>query len=309
MIAADDIVRSFDAVGAGAREPLLVLDPLLEFLDAHGLGTGEARIEPIGEGHSNVSFAVTRGDARLVLRRPPRGPLPPSAHDVLREARVQGALAGRVPVADVLAVCEDPAVIGAPFYVMARLDGVVMQSEAAPGLAGCERETAEAMVDALADLHAVDWRAAGLEGFARPDGYLERQLARFSGLWERNRTRDLPAMERVAAWLAAHMPASGPATNVHGDYRLGNVMYAPSPPRDRPARATARRPSPRRRAGPSRRTARRSPRGRRTRRAPPAPAPGRRAHAGSAPRAARRARWAGAARAAADARRAACRRA
>jgi aminoglycoside phosphotransferase (APT) family kinase protein len=135
-----------------------------------------------------------------------------------------------VPVAEVLAVCEDPAVIGAPFYVMARLDGMVMNSEAAPALAGFERETAEAMMDALADLHAVDWRAAGLEGFGRPDGYLERQLARFAGLWEKNRTRDVPAMERIHAWLAAERPQSPPATIVHGDFRLGNLMFAPAPP-------------------------------------------------------------------------------
>ena len=86
------------------------------------------------------------------------------------------------------------------------------------------------MIDALAELHAVDWRDAGLEGFGRPDGYLERQLARFGGLWERNRTRDLPAMERVGAWLAEPRPRSPPATIVHGDFRLGNLMFAPSPP-------------------------------------------------------------------------------
>ena len=121
MIAADDIVRTREE--AGAREPLLVVDPLLAFLDAHGLGEGEPEFEAIGDGHSNVTFAVTRGEARLVVRRPPRGPLPPSAHDVLREARILRALAGRVPVPEVLAVCDDREVIGAPFYVMARLDG------------------------------------------------------------------------------------------------------------------------------------------------------------------------------------------
>jgi len=113
---------------------------------------------------------------------------------------------------------------------MPRLDGVVMSGAPAPALAGHERATAEAMIDTLADLHAVDWRGAGLEGFGRPDGYLERQLARFGGLWERNRTRDLPAMERVGAWLAAHRPESPPATIVHGDYRLGNLMLGPAPP-------------------------------------------------------------------------------
>src|SRR4051794_32422323 len=92
------------------------------------------------------------------------------------------------------------------------------------------RRMAEELIDALVEVHAVDWRAAGLEGFGRPEGYLERQIRRFSGLWEQNRTRELPAIDRVARWLGEHVPESPPATIVHGDYRLGNVMYAPAPP-------------------------------------------------------------------------------
>jgi len=198
-IAADDVVRARADAGAGAREPLLVLEPLLAFLDSHGLGAGEPEIEPIGDGHSNVTYALRRGDADLVVRRPPRGPLPPSAHDVLREARVLRALAGRAPVPRVLAVCDDAGVIGAPFYVMERLAGEVL-GDAVPAPLDGERERrriGEQLVDALVTLHSVDWRAAGLEGFGRPDGYLERQLKRFGGLWERNRTRELPAVERV----------------------------------------------------------------------------------------------------------------
>jgi aminoglycoside phosphotransferase (APT) family kinase protein len=229
-IAADDIVRT--PQDAGAREPLLVLDPLLAWLDAQGLGSGEPAIEPIGDGHSNITYALRRGEADLVIRRPPRGPLPPSAHDVLREARVLRALDGRAPVPRVLAICDDASVIGAPFYVMERLQGTVL-SDAVPAAVDTEaerRRMGEALVDALVTIHGVDWRGAGLEGFGRPDGYLERQIRRFSGLWERNRTRELPAMERVAAWLGANMPASPAATIVHGDYRLGNVMYAPAAP-------------------------------------------------------------------------------
>jgi aminoglycoside phosphotransferase (APT) family kinase protein len=132
----------------------------------------------------------------------------------------------------VLAACDDPGVIGAPFYLMERLEGEVI-SDAVPAALDTEaerRRMGEALVDALVTIHAVDWRAAGLEGFGKPDGYLERQLKRFGGLWDRNRTRDLPAMERVARWLAAHVPASPPATIVHGDFRLGNVMFAPGAP-------------------------------------------------------------------------------
>jgi aminoglycoside phosphotransferase (APT) family kinase protein len=230
--APDDVVRTRDEAAGNAREPLLVVEPLLGFLDAHDLGEGEPEIEPIGDGHSNVTYSIRRGDVRLVVRRPPRGPLPPSAHDVLREARVLQALQGRAPVPRVLAVCADASLIGAPFYVMERIAGEVVSDALPPALdaAAERRRMAEELVDALVTLHAVDWRAAGLEGFGRPDGYLERQVKRFGGLWERNRTRELPAVERVGRWLAENMPQSPPATIVHGDYRLGNVMYAPEPP-------------------------------------------------------------------------------
>ena len=209
-----------------------MLEPLIAFLDAHGLGAGEPAIEPLGDGHSNVTYAVRRGDTELVVRRPPRGPLPPSAHDVLREARVLRALEGHAPVPRVLAVCDDDGVIGAPFYVMERLEGEVV-TDAVPAALDDEagrRGMGEALVDALVTLHGVDWRAAGLEGFGRPEGYLARQVKRFGGLWERNRTRELPAVERVGAWLGEHLPQSPPATIVHGDFRLGNVMYAAGAP-------------------------------------------------------------------------------
>jgi aminoglycoside phosphotransferase (APT) family kinase protein len=230
--APDDVVRTHAEGAANEREPLLVLEPLMEFLDEHGLGAGEPEAQPIGEGHSNITFGIRRDGRELVLRRPPRGPLPPSAHDVLREARVLRALRGRARVPAVLAVCEDPAVIGAPFYVMERLEGHVVLGEVPAELDALEdrhRIGAE-LVDALVEIHAVDWQAAGLEGFGRPTGYLERQVRRFLGLWEHNRTRDVPAVAAVAEWLGAHLPQSGPATVVHGDYRLGNTMFAPRAP-------------------------------------------------------------------------------
>ena len=232
--APDDIVASRAAIGAAAREPLLVLDALRAFLDDHGLGSGDVHAEPIGEGHSNVTYLVRRGPCEVVLRRPPRGPLAPSTHDVLREARLLRALEGtaaRVP--RVLAVCEDAELVGAPFYVMERVDGVVLTSTLPPALdtPAQRRRCGEELVDALAEIHAVDWRACGLAGFSSdPDGYLERQLRRFGGLWERHRTRDVPAVQEAAAWLGAHRPRSGAPTIVHGDYRLGNAMLAAAAP-------------------------------------------------------------------------------
>jgi aminoglycoside phosphotransferase (APT) family kinase protein len=174
----------------------------------------------------------------MVLRRPPRPPLPPSAHDVLREARLLRALAdtpARVP--PVLAVCDDVEVIGCPFYVMERIAGEVIVTSIPDALdtPAERRRVADELIDALAEIHAVDWQAAGLEDFGKPTGYLERQLRRFTGLWELNKTREIPAVERVGGWLAENMPASGPATIVHGDFRLGNTIYAA----DAPARLEA----------------------------------------------------------------------
>src|ERR1700726_2470498 len=232
-VARDDIVDSHAEVGPDARVPLLVLEPLEHFLDEHGIGTGEIEAAPVGEGHSNVTYLLRRGDTEVVLRRPPRPPLPPSAHDVLREARLLSALRdtpARVPA--VLAVCEDPATIGAPFYVMERIEGDVIVTSVPEALDTPveRRRIGEQLIDSLVEIHAVDWRAAGLEGFGKPTGYLERQLRRFLGLWELNKTREIAAVESVGAWLAEHLPSSGPATIVHGDFRLGNTIFASAPP-------------------------------------------------------------------------------
>ena len=210
-----------------------MLEPLEAFLDEHGLGEGEIEATPIGEGHSNVTYLIRRGDAEMVLRRPPRPPLPPSAHDVLREARLLRALQdtpARVPL--VLAVGEDPQTIGCPFYVMERIEGEVIVTSIPPPLdtPAERRRISEELIDALVEIHGVDWRAAGLEDFGKPTGYLERQLRRFVGLWEINKTREIPAVERVGSWLAENMPRSGPATIVHGDFRLGNTIFAAEPP-------------------------------------------------------------------------------
>jgi aminoglycoside phosphotransferase (APT) family kinase protein len=235
-LAPDDIIRRHADLAKGARDPLLVIEPLAELLAAHDLGDGDPAgmaVTPIGDGHSNVTLAVSSAAGEVILRRPPRGPLPPSAHDVLREARLLRALEGTaVRAPRVLLTCADPAVIGAPFYLMERVDGEVITATMPGQLDSPEerRRVADELIDALVELHAVDWSAAGLDGFGKPTGYLERQLRRFSGLWEHNRTRDLPAVERVGAWLAANLPDSPAATIVHGDYRLGNTIYGAEPP-------------------------------------------------------------------------------
>ena len=219
---------------AGLELPPLVVRELLEaFLDEHGIGAGRVEAERIGEGHSNITFLVRRGDARVVLRRPPRPPLPPSAHDVLREARLLRALEGtpvRVPA--VLAVGDDESVLGVPFYVMEEVHGSVLASSIPDELDTPEerRRTAEELVDALVEVHDVDWQACGLEGYGRPTGYLERQLRRFTGLWEHNKTRELAVVDELGDWLGRNMPDSPEATIVHGDYRLGNVMMAARAP-------------------------------------------------------------------------------
>jgi aminoglycoside phosphotransferase (APT) family kinase protein len=231
-IAPDDIVRTAAEGAANGRPPLLVLEPLTEFLDEHGLGSGELRVEPVGDGHSNVTYAIRRDDdTEVIVRRPPRPPLPPSAHDVLREARVLRALEGKARVPRVLAVSEG-GVIGCPFYVMEREQGHVITTSVPPELDSVEdrRRMGCELVDALVEVHAIDWQAAGLEGFGKPTGYLERQLKRFLGLWEHNKMREIPAVETVADWLKANFPDSGRSTVVHGDYRLGNTMFAPAAP-------------------------------------------------------------------------------
>ncbi len=232
-LAPDDIVATHAEGAANDRQPLLVLEPLRDFLRANGLeAPRDLGPVPVGDGHSNVTFRLSTD---VILRRPPRGPLPPSAHDVLREARLLTALEPTsVRTPRMLAVCADLEVIGAPFYIMERVRGAVITDELPATLDGPEHRAriADELIDALVEVHATDWTTLGLEGFGKPTGYLERQLRRFNGLWEVNRTREIEELDEVGAWLAANMPESLPATIVHGDYRLGNTMFADgTPPR------------------------------------------------------------------------------
>ncbi|HET6152617.1 MAG TPA: phosphotransferase family protein [Marmoricola sp.] len=187
----------------------------------------------IGDGRSNLTYLVSDGVRELVLRRPPLPPFDPSAHDVLREAWIVSSLAGTgVPVPTVLLACEDVTILGAPFYVMDRVRGDVVTVQTPAHLASPEerRRMALGLVDGLAALHQVDWRAAGLGRLERRGGYLERQLARFRHILENGGHRRLPAVDAVGTWLHDNLPDPAPARLVHGDYRIGNVIWAPQAP-------------------------------------------------------------------------------
>ncbi|MFJ6516986.1 phosphotransferase family protein [Streptomyces filamentosus] len=213
--------------------PLLVLDAVTGFLDAHGIGHGPLAWQRIGDGQSNVTYLIERGGRSVVLRRGPRPPLPKSTHDMVREARVQRILGEHgVPVPEILAVCEDESLLGVPFYLMSRLDGTVVTDTVPPHLSSAaqRRATSEAVVDSLVALHGLDVSGGELASLGRPEGYLRRQVERFRGLWEVNTTRSLPAVERIGDWLGRNLPASQAASVVHGDYRMGNLMFAPRAP-------------------------------------------------------------------------------
>jgi aminoglycoside phosphotransferase (APT) family kinase protein len=181
----------------------------------------------VAGGLSNLTYRLTGQGHSVVVRRPPMGPLLPSAHDMVREHRVLSALQGTaVPVPRVLALCEDPGVVGAPFYVMADVAGAVYRD--AEDVAALDAPGRDALCDelvaVLAAIHAVDLDATGLRDFGRPDGYLARQVSRWTRQWEASRTRDLPAMEALVARLDAQRPGEGEVTLVHGDYRHDNTI-------------------------------------------------------------------------------------
>jgi aminoglycoside phosphotransferase (APT) family kinase protein len=204
--------------------------PALEAYLARELpGGGPLSLEQFPGGHSNLTYLVHRGDDAFVLRRPPFGAKIKSAHDMGREVAVLSKLApvyARAP--RVLAYCADEAVLGAPFYLMERRRGVILRKDLPPGLT-LDAETAarlcDLLVDALADLHAVDYAAAGLSELGKPAGYIERQVRGWTERYAAAQTDDIPAVAEVAAWLAAHRPADGPPALIHNDFKFDNVIF------------------------------------------------------------------------------------
>ena len=204
------------------------LERLSRHLAAAGIHLGNALATPLGDGHSNLTYLLRGDQVEMVLRRPPLGTLAASTHDVLREARILSRLRGLARVPNILHVCADVSVIGAPFYLMEYVPGTVLFDRLPGGWdeARAGRAVADEFVAALVDVHAIDWAGAGLDEIGRPAGYLERQLRRFDGLWREGDSSAVPLIGEVHTWLRDRMPESPAATLVHGDYRLGNVLFA-----------------------------------------------------------------------------------
>ncbi|HEX3734202.1 MAG TPA: phosphotransferase family protein [Solirubrobacterales bacterium] len=189
--------------------------------------------ERIAGGHSNLTYRVTdAAGRRWALRRPPLGKRLGSAHDMAREHKVVSALGPTdVPVAPVVGLCEDEAVNGAPFYVMEFVEGPILRGLAEADTfpdEGDRRAIGLRVADTLVAIHAVDPDAAGLGDLGRKEDYVARQLRRWGGQWEKSKTRELPAIDRVHERLSARIPEQGPATIVHGDYRLDNMILTPA---------------------------------------------------------------------------------
>jgi len=228
----DVVATAADAEGNSVA-PLIVLDRIEAFLDEHGLGSGPLRVSRIGvPGGSNFSFLLERDEGRYVLRRPPRPPLPPSAHDMVREARLQLALAKQgIKVPPIVAVGENEDILGIPFYVMDFVEGFVIADSLPPELEHDEEGRHRLgldLVDTLAQIHGVDVHEPDLATFIRSGSYSERQVRRWTQLWEINQTRELPVPE-IARRMALAIPEGLPLAVVHGDYRIGNVMVAGDP--------------------------------------------------------------------------------
>ncbi len=195
---------------------------------------GSLVVEQFPHGHSNLTYLLRLGDKEFVLRRPPFGNQVKSAHDMSREYRVLSKLSAVYPPAPrPYFYCEDESVLGAPFYVMERRKGIVLRRRSDGG-SRVEPEAARklglALVDNLARLHLLDYKAAGLGDLGKPEGYVGRQVTGWINRWAAARTEEQPAVERIAAWLPGHMPGESGAALIHNDYKFDNLLLDPADP-------------------------------------------------------------------------------
>lgn len=209
---------------------------LAHWLSEHLGQPGPWELRRLAGGNSNETCLLRNTDSEFVLRRPPRHALSASAHSVAREHRLLAALQDTaVPVPRAFALCEDPAVPAAPFLLMEHIPGAVAITDELPAAYRADPNAltavADEIVDALAAIHLLDWRAAGLDGFGRPEGFLERQVQRWFRQWQKIERRPLPAMPRLAAWLEHHRPEAGRPALMHGDFHLDNCLFSAAEPR------------------------------------------------------------------------------
>jgi aminoglycoside phosphotransferase (APT) family kinase protein len=222
--------------GTGAVAERLRFDPdrLNAWLTRNVGGfKGPIEVTQFKGGQSNPTYLLDAPSGRYVLRRKPPGKLLPSAHAIDREFRVISALYGQgVPVARPLALCLDENIVGTPFYLMAHVDGRVFWDPRLPELGPPERRAVyDAMNQTIAKLHTFDYRALGLEDWARPGNYVARQIARWSQQYRASETEKIPAMDRLIDWLPAHVPEPSGTSIVHGDYRIDNLIFDQASPR------------------------------------------------------------------------------
>jgi aminoglycoside phosphotransferase (APT) family kinase protein len=189
---------------------------------------GPIEVEQFPGGHSNLTYLLRFGGREFVMRRPPMGPVAPTAHDMVREYRVLSAVHPVFPLAPRPELaCEDVSILGVPFYVMERRRGIIVRTEVPKEVGNDEklrRRISEAMVDTLVALHAIDIEASGLARLGKPQGFVERQVRGWTERWTRAKTTEVPAMERVITWLAERIPPAPAATMLHNDFKLDNVM-------------------------------------------------------------------------------------
>ncbi len=204
---------------------------LADWLRSQQLPWQEIAVEQFPKGHSNLTYLVRAGGREFVLRRPPRGSRVRSAHDMGREARILTKLHPVYPLAPaVVAICDDLAVLGVPFYLMERVQGAILRGPAPrePLSAEQVRPLDEAFVRTLVSLHAVDFHAAGLEG--KPQGYVRRQVEGWTKRWQDARTEDVPDVDWIARWLAERIPAERGAAFIHNDFKFDNIVLDPEDP-------------------------------------------------------------------------------
>jgi aminoglycoside phosphotransferase (APT) family kinase protein len=193
--------------------------------------SGPIEIAQFPKGYSNLTYSLRVGERELVLRRPPFGAKIKTAHDMGREYRILSHLIAAYPkVPRPLAFCEDESVLGAPFYLMERVKGIILRTkppeglELAPALMG---RISENFIANLAEIHAVNYAAAGLGELGKPDGYVTRQVEGWIKRYQNARTDDIPEMERIAAWLFEHKPADAGGCLIHNDYKYDNLVLDP----------------------------------------------------------------------------------